>query len=63
MEAALLLEARSPDPFAVNARIAAAANLGRAGLKDDARAQFDWLRKNVKDAEKLEVIRREMQKL
>ena len=63
MEAALLLDARSPDPFAVNARIAAAANLGRAGLKDDARAQFDWLRKNVKDAEKLEVIRREMQKL
>ncbi|MCE9641193.1 MAG: hypothetical protein K8S22_13795, partial [Betaproteobacteria bacterium] len=63
MEAALLLDARSPDTFAVNARIAAAANLGRAGLKDDARAQFDWLRKNVKDAEKLEVIRREMQKL
>lgn len=63
MEAALLLDARAPDTFAVNARIAAAANLGRAGLKDDARAQFDWLRKNVKDAEKLEVIRREMQKL
>jgi hypothetical protein len=63
MEAALLLDARALDTFAVNARIAAAANLGRAGLKDDARAQFDWLRKNVKDAEKLEVIRREMQKL
>ena len=63
LEAALLLEARTPDTFAVNARIAAAANLGRAGLKDDARAQFEWLRKNVKDAEKLALIRREMQKL
>jgi hypothetical protein len=63
LEAALLLETRPPDALAINARIAAASNLGRAGLKDDARAQFDWLRKNVKDAEKLEVIRREMQKL
>jgi hypothetical protein len=63
MEAALLLEARAPDTFAIKARIAAAANLGRAGLKDDARAQFEWLRKNVKDTEKLELIRREIQKL
>ena len=63
LEASLLLDARALDAFAVNARIAAAANLGRAGLKDDARAQFEWLRKNVKDAEKLELIRREMQKL
>lgn len=44
-------------------RIAAAANLGRAGLKDDARTRFNWLQKNVKDAEKLELIRREMRKL
>ena len=63
LEAALLMDPRNPDAFAINARIAAAANLGRAGLKDDARAQFNWLRKNVKDAEKLELIRREMQKL
>ena len=63
LEAALLLDARAADGFAINARIAAAVNLGRAGLKDDARAQLDWLRKNVKDAEKLELIRREMQKL
>jgi hypothetical protein len=58
-----MLDARTPDNFAINARIAAASNLGRAGLKDDARIQFDWLRKTVKDAEKLELIRREMQKL
>ena len=45
------------------ARIYAGANLGRAGFKDDARVQFNWLLKNVKDPEKLETIRREMQKL
>ena len=63
LEAALLLDAAAPDIFAVNARIAGAANLGRAGFKDDARAQFNWLQKHVKDADRLEVIRREMQKL
>lgn len=63
LEAALLLDARATDAIAVNARIAAAANLGRAGLKDDARAQFEWLQKNVKDPEKLEQIQREMRKL
>jgi hypothetical protein len=63
LEAALLLDARAPDLLAVNARIAAGANLGRAGFKDDARNQFNWLLKNVKDPEKLEIVRREMQKL
>ncbi len=63
LEAALLLDARPPDMFAANARLAAAANLSRAGLKDDARVQLEWLRKNVKDPEKLEMIRREIQKL
>ena len=55
LEAALLLDAAAPDAFAVNARIAGAANLGRAGFKDDARAQFNWLQKNVKDADRLEL--------
>ena len=63
LEAALLLDAVPPDSFAVNARIAGAANLGRAGYKEDARAQFSWLQKNVKDADRLELIRRELQKL
>jgi hypothetical protein len=63
LEAAVLIDTPAMDAFAVNARLAAAANLGRAGLKEDARAQFHWLQKNVRDAEKLESIRREMQKL
>ena len=63
LEAALLADAKAPDPLAIDARLAAASNLGRAGLKDDARAQFDWLRKNVRDADKLEQIRRESLKL
>ncbi len=63
LEAALLFDARSPDAFAVNARLQAAASLRRAGLKDDARNQLDWLQKNIRDAEKLEIVRREMQKL
>ena len=63
LEAALMLDARAPDALAINARILAGANLGRAGLKDDARTQFNWLLRNVKDAEKLETIRRELQKL
>lgn len=63
LESALMMDARTPDALAINARIYAGANLGRAGFKDDARAQFNWLLKNVKDPEKLETIRREMQKL
>lgn len=63
LEAALLIDSRATDALAVNARLAAAANLGRAGLKEDACAQFNWLQKNVKDPEQLELIRREMQKL
>ncbi len=63
LESALLADPRAADPSAINARIAAAANLGRAGFKDDARTQFNWLQKNVKDPEKLELIRRELQKL
>jgi hypothetical protein len=63
LEAALMLDGRAPDVLAINARIAAGANLGRAGFKDDARTQFNWLLKNVKDPEKLETIRHEMQKL
>ena len=63
LEAALMMDARPPDLLSINARIAAGANLGRAGLKDDARTQFNWLLKNVKDPEKLDAIRRELQKL
>jgi len=63
LESALMGEVRLPDSFAINARMAAAASLGRAGFKDDARAQYGWILKNVKDVEKQELARREMQKL
>jgi hypothetical protein len=63
MEAALLSDGKIPDLPAIDARIAAASNLARAGFKDDARTQFESLRKNVRDADKLELIRREMLKL
>jgi hypothetical protein len=62
LEAALLLETRPPDTLAINARIGAAASLARAGFRDDARVHLEWLRINVKDAEKLDLIRREMQR-
>ena len=62
-EAALFSDGKAPDLPAIDARIAAAVNLARAGFKDDARAQFESLRKNVRDAEKLELIRRELLKL
>lgn len=63
MEAALMVDAGAPDAVAIGARLAGAANLARAGYKDDARAQFKWLQQNVKDADRLDFIRREMQKL
>jgi TolA-binding protein len=63
LEAALLLEGRAPDALALNARLQAAVNLARAGFNDDARAQLGWLEKNVSDAEKLELVRREMRNL
>jgi len=63
LQAALLGDGGVADAVAFDARIAAASNMVRAGLKDDARAQLDWLQKNVKESEKLEIIRRERQKL
>ena len=63
LESALGTDSKTPDAFAINARIAAASNLARAGLKDDARAQFDWLRRNVREADRLEAIRREASRL
>jgi len=42
------------------ARLAAARNLARAGYKDDARAQFQWLLGNSKDLAQLEIARREL---
>ncbi len=44
-------------------RLSAARALVRAGLKDDARAEYEWLAKNAKDAATLDAARRELQKL
>lgn len=44
-------------------RLLAALNLARAGYKDDARTQFEWLLRNSKDAAQLELARRELEKL
>lgn len=63
LRSALLVEPRAPDAAALQARLAAALNLARAGYKEDARAQFEWLLRNSRDAAQLEVARRELAKL
>jgi hypothetical protein len=63
LRSALLAGGRAPDALALQARLLAALNLARAGYKVDARAQFEWLEKNSKDAAQLEVVRRELKKL
>lgn len=63
LRSALLADARPPDALALQARLLAALNLARAGYKDDARAQFEWLIRNSKDTAQLELARRELKKL
>jgi len=60
LRSALLSEGGVPDSLALRSRLLAARNLASAGYKDDARAQFEWLIKNVKDSVQLEVVRREL---
>ncbi|MFN7085929.1 MAG: hypothetical protein ACK4N4_04805 [Burkholderiales bacterium] len=61
LRSALLADGR--DALALQARLAAALDLARAGYKEDARAQFEWLLRNSKDAAQLEIARRELKKL
>lgn len=63
LQAATLFEAGSPDGVAQSARFQAAANLVKAGLREDARAQYQWLLKATKDKAQLEAINRELKKL
>ncbi|MBX9810542.1 MAG: hypothetical protein K2Y16_02855 [Burkholderiales bacterium] len=63
LRSALLADGRTPDTLALQARLFAALNLARAGYKDDARAQFEWLIRNSKDAAQIEIARRELKKL
>ena len=63
LRSALLLQGASYDALAFQARLLAAINLMRAGLKDDARAQFEWLLKNAKDPALIEAARRGLNRL
>jgi hypothetical protein len=51
------------DAPALQARLAAGINLARAGYKEDARAQFQWLIENARDAASREAARRELSRL
>lgn len=63
LRAALPAGRRAPDALALRARLFAALNLARAGYRDEARAQFEWLIKNSKDAAQIELARQELKKL
>jgi len=63
LRSALLADGRLPDALALQARLLAALNLARAGYKNDARVQFEWLIRNSKDTAQLELARRELKKL
>jgi hypothetical protein len=63
LQAALAPEGRARDVTAVNARLAAALNLARAGYREDARAQFEWVIGHSQNPAELEVARRGLAKL
>ena len=51
------------DAAALQARLAAGINLARAGYKEDARAQFQWLIQNAKDPASRDAARRELSRM
>jgi hypothetical protein len=63
LRSAVLADPKEPDAVALQARLAAALALARAGYTGDARAQFEWLLKNTKDPVQIEIARRELAKL
>jgi hypothetical protein len=63
LRSALLVQATAPDELAFQARLLAALNLMRAGLRDDARAQFEWLLKNAKEPAMIEAAKRGLGRL
>ncbi len=54
------LRAPAAGAEAAAARLQAGLSLARAGLHEDARAQFEWLLKNAADPEQIAVARREL---
>lgn len=63
LRSALLVQATAPDALAFQARLLAALNLMRAGLRNDARAQFQWLLKNSKDPALTDAAKRGLSRL
>ncbi|MDH3288788.1 MAG: hypothetical protein OEP48_13835 [Betaproteobacteria bacterium] len=63
LQAALAPGGRTPDATAPRARLAAALNLARAGYREDARAQFEWVIRHSRDPAELKVARRGLAKL
>lgn len=60
LRAALLSDALKPDAVAIESRLLAGLNLARAGQRDEARVQLEWVMKNAKDAAMLEAAGREL---
>lgn len=63
LRSALMGQSVAMDARALQARMLAALNLMRAGLKDDARAQFEWLVRNSKDPALSEAAKRGLERL
>jgi hypothetical protein len=63
LRAALVDGAQMTDAPALRARHAAAANLARAGYREDARAQYRWLVEHSKDPAQVAAARRELARL
>ncbi|MBI3045134.1 MAG: hypothetical protein HYY78_20160 [Betaproteobacteria bacterium] len=63
LRAALASGSQPADALALQARLAAARNLARAGYRDDARAQYRWLLKHAKDPAQVETAQRELARL
>lgn len=63
LQAALAPEGRVPEATASKARLAAGRNLARAGYKEDARAQFEWVMRHSRNAAEREIARAGQAKL
>ena len=63
LRSALLIQATAPDALTLQSRLLAGLNLMRAGLKEDARAQFEWLLKNAKEPPLIEAAKRALSRL
>jgi hypothetical protein len=63
LHAATLADVGAVDAASVTLRMQAAGNLARAGLREDARAVYEWVLRNVRDATALDTARRELRRL